>query len=101
MALEELWVTKSCWFHLNTTFIGLTDTDAWKAYKYSLQNTSKAAAELKVRDFADRVAHDCIYNYFEKELRSAICIDVEAEKEEGENTEQLFHMRLCLSLTGL
>jgi hypothetical protein len=60
LALEKHWVTQDAWFRLNTTFIGLTVTDAWKLFKYGVGEMTQK--EMPLVDFADRAAFDCIYN---------------------------------------
>lgn len=60
LALEKHWVTHDAWFRLDTTFIGLTVTDAWKLFKYGVGEMTQK--EMHILDFADRVAFDCIYN---------------------------------------
>lgn len=60
LGLEELWRTTNAWFRIDTTFIGITTTDAWKCFRYGrADNDSK---ELPIKEFADRVAYDLINN---------------------------------------
>ena len=40
LALEELWVTQNPWFRLNTTFVGMTVTDAFLLARYSAADDS-------------------------------------------------------------
>ena len=65
LGLEELWVTKDCWFRIDTSFIGITVIDCLKAYRYGLRNTK--IADLTVKEFAERTAYDCIHNQFKDE----------------------------------
>jgi hypothetical protein len=60
LALEKRWVTHACWFWLATTLIGMTVTDCWRAYKFAMPN--KNSKEITIKEFADRMAHDCTYN---------------------------------------
>jgi hypothetical protein len=55
LALEKRWVTQDCFFRVTTTLIGMTVTDCWRAYKHALK-------PITIKEFADCLAHDCIYN---------------------------------------
>ena len=65
LALEEQWVTKSPWFWLVTTFIGLTVTDMWKASKYAL-GLKHFLSNTTIRQFAKIVAMEFIINELSK-----------------------------------
>jgi hypothetical protein len=56
LQLEKHWVVQDCWFRSNTTLIGMTVTDCWRAYKHALTK------DVTIKDFADQMAYDCIYN---------------------------------------
>jgi hypothetical protein len=60
LALEKRWVTHNCYFRIDTTLIGMTITDCWRAYKQALSSTKKK--DITIKDFADAVAYDCIHN---------------------------------------
>jgi hypothetical protein len=57
LALEELWSTQDCWFRLDTTFIGMTVTDAFQLARYSC-STGSGVRRMSVKDFAMRTCHD-------------------------------------------
>ena len=54
LRLEKRWVTRDCWFRLDSTFIGITVTDAWKAHR----NAAVGASPLTILEFADRLSYD-------------------------------------------
>jgi hypothetical protein len=56
LALEKRWITNCGWFRVVTTLLGMTVTDCWRAYKHALSR------EVTIKDFADCMAYDCIYN---------------------------------------
>ena len=60
LALEKRWVTHCGWFRIDTTFIGITVTDAWKCVKF--QSNNSALKKMTIKQFADRVAWDCANN---------------------------------------
>ena len=62
LRLEKCWLTQDCWFRIATTFIGMTVTDAWKAFKYHLGQDN-----ISIRTFADRLAKELIYNPYSNE----------------------------------
>ena len=62
LALEKRWVTRCAWFRINTTFIGITLTDAWKCAKYQSNNPS--LKKMTIKEFADRIAWDCTNNRY-------------------------------------
>jgi Transposase IS4 len=68
LGLEELWVTQDCWFRLDTTFIGITVTDCLKAYRHGLRRTN---IDLTTKEFAERLAFDCMHNPFGNALGAA------------------------------
>ena len=73
LRLEDCWRTQDCWFRLATTFIGMTLTDAWKAYKYHTDEN------IPVRIFADKVSKQLIRNTYPREEREQfIPIDTSA-----------------------
>jgi hypothetical protein len=61
LALEKRWVVKDAYFRLDTTIIGMTVTDCWRAYKHGMPHDSKKK-DITMKDFAARMAYDCIYN---------------------------------------
>lgn len=56
LKLEEYWQTQDPWFRLFTTVLGMTVTDAWKLFLWSLKT------KVPIKDFASWLAHDCIHN---------------------------------------
>lgn len=60
LALEKYWVTRSGWFRIATTVIGITVTDMWKAVKFAVKD--KELSGISIIDFADLVAFDCMHN---------------------------------------
>jgi hypothetical protein len=60
LKLEKRWVTHNCWFRLDTTLIAMTITDCWRAYKHAMP--LKKHKEMTIMEFADRLAHDSIFN---------------------------------------
>jgi hypothetical protein len=60
LALEKQWIVHDGWFRIITTIIGMTVTDCWRAYKHALP--LKKHKEITVKEFADRMAYDCIKN---------------------------------------
>jgi hypothetical protein len=60
LQLEKHWITQDCWFRIATTLIAMTVTDTWRAYKHALPH--RKCKELPLKEFADRVAYDCVYN---------------------------------------
>ena len=62
MGLERLWVTHDPWFRLDTTIIGITVTDAWRAYKHHIADEKKKCTPI--RAFVDCLAYDCINNSY-------------------------------------
>jgi hypothetical protein len=76
LGLEELWVTKDCWFCLDTTFIGITLMDCLKAFHYGLRQTK---IDLMTKEFAERMAFDCMHNQFGNELGAADFIGDEGD----------------------
>jgi hypothetical protein len=61
LALEKRWVTQDCFFRVDTTVIGMVVTDSWRAYKHALPTPAKKK-ELTIKEFAGRLAYDCINN---------------------------------------
>jgi hypothetical protein len=76
LGLEEHWVTKDCWFRLDTTFIGITVTDCLKACRFGLRQTK---IDLTMKEFAERMAFDCMHNPFGNELGPADFIGDDGE----------------------
>jgi hypothetical protein len=66
LKLEKHWRTQNVWFRLFTTMVGIVTTDAWKAYKYGVNNKRKEK-EIGIREFADRLAFDLLNNKFAKD----------------------------------
>ncbi|CAB9505655.1 hypothetical protein SEMRO_238_G095700.1 [Seminavis robusta] len=62
LKMEKRWVTQDCWFRLDTTLIGMTVTDCWRAFRHHVADAK--AKEMSVVSFADRVASDCLRNKF-------------------------------------
>ena len=56
LGLERLWITHDCWFRIDTTFIGIVVTDAWKAFKHATKQS------CSLGEFAESVAYDLMYN---------------------------------------
>lgn len=88
LGLERLWLTRNPWFRLNCTIVGMTVVDAFRCLKYYHLGNFKG---MTVAEFADGLAHDCVYNPFRKdrEERRAVpsaaslepdCIDVVKEQ---------------------
>ena len=67
LALEKRWITKDCYFRVNTTLLGMTVTDCWRAYKQGMpakKNKKTEGDTITIKDFADRMAYDCIHNTY-------------------------------------
>lgn len=72
LGLERHWVTTNCWFRVVTTFIGITVTDAWKAYRHGVRGPNKTERNITVLDFADRLVWELLYsNYPDNVKRKA------------------------------
>jgi hypothetical protein len=56
LALEKRWIVESGYFRIATTILGMTVIDCWRAYKHAMDK------EITVKEFADRMAYDCLYN---------------------------------------
>lgn len=70
LRLEKHWVVFNPYMRISTTLVGMAATDAWKAFKFSIDSTLKDK-DLGVIAFVDRLAHDCIFNtYGKKEIGS-------------------------------
>jgi hypothetical protein len=65
LGLEKKWATQNCWFRLDCTFIGITLTDSWKAFKIGAPENIKSEKEISVIDFTERVVWDCLNNTFD------------------------------------
>jgi hypothetical protein len=57
LALEELWLTQDCWFRLDTTFVGMTVTDAFQLARYAA-STGCEVKRMGIKDFAFRTCYD-------------------------------------------
>ena len=64
LALEKRWITRCAWFRIDTTFLGITVTDAWKCAKYQSNNLS--LKKMTIKEFADRIAWDCTNNRYSR-----------------------------------
>jgi hypothetical protein len=60
LQLEKRWVVQEGWFRIDTTLIAMTVTDCWRAFKHAMPQ--KKNKELPIKEFADRLAYDCIHN---------------------------------------
>jgi hypothetical protein len=47
LKLEKHWKTQNVWFRLACTMIGITTTDAWKAYKYANNSAKEKAISIR------------------------------------------------------
>lgn len=65
LALEKHWVTTNCWFRIVTSIIGITVTDAWKAFKYN-NGKVHADSDLPIREFADRLVWEMMDTDWDK-----------------------------------
>jgi hypothetical protein len=63
LALEKRWIVENGYFRVDTTLLGMTVTDCWRAYKHAMPDKKKHK-ELPIKEFADRMAYDCIYNAY-------------------------------------
>jgi hypothetical protein len=71
LQLEKFWVVQDCWFRIIMTFIGITVTDAWKAFKFSIgSDHPDKKSEISVVDFANRIAYNCCNNPYSSEASS-------------------------------
>jgi hypothetical protein len=75
LKLEKHWVTKDCWFRLDTTLIGMTVTDAWKALTHG--TADKKLQSLSIIQFADRIAYDCINNKRPNDAPTSLALHLE------------------------
>jgi hypothetical protein len=57
LALEELWLTHDPWFRLDTTFVGMTVTDAFLLARYSAADDA-GLKRMGIKDFAARTSYD-------------------------------------------
>lgn len=57
LALEQLWVTQDPWFRLDTTFVGMTVTDAFLLARYSAADDA-GLKRMSIKDFALRTSYD-------------------------------------------
>lgn len=71
LALEEHWLTQDPWFRLNTTFIGMTVTDAFQLARYSSSDTS-GIRKMGIKEFALRTCYDMFNRKTSDEPRSEI-----------------------------
>ena len=60
LALEKRWITHDCWFRFDTTLLGMTVTDCWRAFKHAM--FLKKHKEITIKDFSNRLSYDCIHN---------------------------------------
>jgi hypothetical protein len=60
LKLEKRWVVHDGWTRIATTLIGMTVTDCWRAFKHAMP--LKKHKELPIKEFADQMSYDCIYN---------------------------------------
>jgi hypothetical protein len=60
LALEQHWVTTNCWFRIITTFIGLTVTDAWKAYRHGVRGPNTTERKVTILEFTDRLVWEML-----------------------------------------
>ena len=75
LGLERHWITHDGYFRMATTLIGMTVTDAWRAYKHAIADPAKKTTRIK--EFADRLAWDCIHNKLSTSTSNAfLSIDV-------------------------
>lgn len=65
LGLEKHWLTRDCWFRLDTTFIGQTVIDAYRSV-----NNQSELKNMTVMNFADRLSWDCVHNHFSKGISS-------------------------------
>jgi hypothetical protein len=66
LGLEKRWVVKDCYFRLDTTLIGITVADSWRAFKHAMP----AKKHITIKEFADRIAYDCMYNCYSDTVSS-------------------------------
>jgi hypothetical protein len=57
LALEEHWLTQDPWFRLDTTFIGMTVTDAFQLARHAASDTS-GIRRMGIKEFALRCCYD-------------------------------------------
>jgi hypothetical protein len=50
---------------LDCTIIGITVTDAWKAFKIGAPHQIKTEKETSINDFTERAVWDCLHNKFD------------------------------------
>lgn len=67
LALEQLWLTKNCWFRLDTTFLGIVVTDCYHALHFGLPS-SHAWKNIDMRLLAGLLAKDF-------RTKAALCSD--------------------------
>ena len=65
LGLERHWRTTCPWFSIDTTFVGMTVVDAWKALRYHLRHRY---GNMSVDDFVDCLTWDLIHNHENKEV---------------------------------
>ena len=67
LKLEKYWIVRNPFFRLATTLVGMTVTDAWKAYRFAISTDQlHPDKNLTMKDFTDRLAYDCLRNEFSK-----------------------------------
>jgi hypothetical protein len=64
--MEKNWRTQNAWYHLITTIIGITASDAWKGYKHAFKD-QKNDEELTIPEFADCPSYKLILNNVEND----------------------------------
>jgi hypothetical protein len=65
LGLEKKWATQNCWFRLDCTIVGITVTDAWKAFKIGAPHQIKTEKEMSINAFTEQVVWDCLNNKFD------------------------------------
>lgn len=71
LKLETHWVVHDPFFRVGTTLIGMTATDAWKAFKYSIEG-SHPDKDISIVDFTGRLAYDCLFNTYQDDFGSPV-----------------------------
>lgn len=76
LGLEWHWKTPNPWFGNVTTVVGMTVINCWKALKFRLP---QLCGNISVEEFADRLAHDCHNNGFQKNSAGTARGDIAAD----------------------
>ena len=73
LALEQHWLTQDAWFRLDTTFVGMTVTDAFLLARFSASSDA-GFKRMSIKDYALHTAYDLFHRNTSAEPVSEIII---------------------------